>query len=254
MRLFSALILNEDSWFSKAEKSDFSLRPHLDLKRPSSFRQEWTTLYRTSRSILMTRTKFALSTQKIPRWPKVWLNNVTISFRVINRNSLWTLVLIYLVSNSPNRPFFACKRFSLFFALFNRRSLTWLFFLSLSGFSQNFIAPLLTYFLLDQRNVRHRSNHTHTPTATSDFGRIVDEFIELFANIASEIDKNRIKAFGTRNLLYSFQREKESKFSQLHSELYQKQAELEELKIEHQSLKTEENEQEYRLQQLTFQK
>lgn len=90
--------------------------------------------------------------------------------------------------------------------------------------------------------------------ATSNFGKIVDEFIDLFTNIASEIDKNRIKAFGTRNLLYSFQREKETQFRQLYTELHQKQSRLEELKIEHQSLKTEENEQEYQLQKLTFQK
>lgn len=90
--------------------------------------------------------------------------------------------------------------------------------------------------------------------ATSNFGKIIDEFIDLFQNIATEIDRNRIKAFGTRNLLHSFQREKETRFRQLHSELNQKQQQLQELKAEHQNLKAEESDLDYQLQKLTFQK
>lgn len=84
---------------------------------------------------------------------------------------------------------------------------------------------------------------------------MVNEFIDLFTNIASEIDRNRLKAFGTRNLLNSFEREKENRLRQLQTELSQKQIYLERLKIEHQQLKLNiENEQEYQLHKLTFQK
>lgn len=77
IRLFSAVNLE-----SRFRSTESQFENSLARSRPAF--QQWTTLYRTSKSISMMRTKFESSTPRIQWWPRVWLNNVTISFRVIS--------------------------------------------------------------------------------------------------------------------------------------------------------------------------
>jgi len=75
------------------------------------------------------------------------------------------------------------------------------------------------------------------------FKTIADGFIKLIDSLAQEVDKEKIKAIGARNLVKSIAKEREAHQQKLQALLVEKSTELERLRLQHQSLSKTESEQ-----------
>ncbi|XP_069695064.1 intraflagellar transport protein 20 homolog [Periplaneta americana] len=79
----------------------------------------------------------------------------------------------------------------------------------------------------------------------SEFQKIADGFILMVDTLAKEVEKEKMKAIGARNLLKSVAKQREAEEQQLQALIIEKSMELERLRIQYQSLqKTEMDQQE----------
>ncbi|XP_043802678.1 intraflagellar transport protein 20 homolog isoform X2 [Apis laboriosa] len=78
-----------------------------------------------------------------------------------------------------------------------------------------------------------------------------DEFIEIIDQIANEVEKEKMKTIGTRNLLRSIEKERDAQKQQIQAQIVEKSMELERLRIQYDSLKKIEMEQLETIEQLT---
>ncbi|XP_015917279.2 intraflagellar transport protein 20 homolog [Parasteatoda tepidariorum] len=88
----------------------------------------------------------------------------------------------------------------------------------------------------------------------SEFQTVVDGFLQISDNLASEVEKSKLKAIGSRNLLKSITKQREAQQQQLQALIIEKKLQLERLKVQHESLKKEEVEQNELIEQFLMQK
>ncbi|XP_060067900.1 intraflagellar transport protein 20 homolog [Ylistrum balloti] len=86
------------------------------------------------------------------------------------------------------------------------------------------------------------------------FQKIVGTFIEVVDNVAKEVEKEKMKAIGSRNLLKSIAKQRESQQQQLQALTSEKKMQLERLRIQYEALLKEEREQKEFIEQFTLQK
>ncbi|KDR15474.1 intraflagellar transport protein 20 homolog [Zootermopsis nevadensis] len=77
----------------------------------------------------------------------------------------------------------------------------------------------------------------------TDFQKIADGFILMTASLAKEVEKEKLKAIGARNLLKSVAKQREAEQQQLQALITEKSMELERLEIQYHSLQKTEEEQ-----------
>ncbi|XP_059146435.1 intraflagellar transport protein 20 homolog [Physella acuta] len=87
-----------------------------------------------------------------------------------------------------------------------------------------------------------------------DFQKIVGTFIDMVDSVAKEVEKEKMKAIGARNLLKSIAKQRESQQQQLLALITEKKMQLERLRIQHDSLTKEEAGQNEFIEQLVLQK
>ncbi|EEB10194.1 conserved hypothetical protein [Pediculus humanus corporis] len=77
----------------------------------------------------------------------------------------------------------------------------------------------------------------------TDFHKISNEFLTSIQNLSKHVEKERIKALGSSNLLKSMAKQRETQRKQYKSLIIEKSTELERLRVQHQSLLKIESEQ-----------
>ncbi|KAJ9591379.1 hypothetical protein L9F63_002084 [Diploptera punctata] len=70
----------------------------------------------------------------------------------------------------------------------------------------------------------------------TEFQKIADGFIQMADMLAKEVEKEKMKAIGARNLLKSVAKQREAEQQQLQALIIEKTMELERLRIQYQSL------------------
>ena len=88
----------------------------------------------------------------------------------------------------------------------------------------------------------------------SDFQKIVGDFIEKVDGIAKEVEQEKMKAIGARNLLKSTAKQREAEQQQLHALITEKQTQLERFKLQNEVLLKQEAEQNEFIEQFMMQK
>jgi len=86
------------------------------------------------------------------------------------------------------------------------------------------------------------------------FQKIVSGFIQLIDSVSNEVEKEKMKAIGSRNLLKSIAKQREAQQEQLRALILEKKMELERLRTQHESLLKEEHDQSEFIEQLILQK
>merc|ERR1711976_1072303 len=76
-----------------------------------------------------------------------------------------------------------------------------------------------------------------------EFQKIVGSFIELIDGVGKEVEKEKMKAIGSRNLLKSITKQREAQQQQLVALITEKKMQLERLRIQYDALSKEEQEQ-----------
>ncbi|KAK9881769.1 hypothetical protein WA026_017287 [Henosepilachna vigintioctopunctata] len=84
-----------------------------------------------------------------------------------------------------------------------------------------------------------------------EFRRISTKFMSIVEELGKEVENEKIKAIGARNILQSMEKEKESHQQQLQAQITEKSMELERLKIQLNSLQKTEMEQMDLINQIT---
>lgn len=87
-----------------------------------------------------------------------------------------------------------------------------------------------------------------------DFQKIVGSFIEVVDNVSKEVEKEKMKALGSRNLLKSIAKQREAQQQQLQALITERKMQLERLRIQYEALQKEENEQNEFIEQFILQK
>ncbi|OAD52059.1 Intraflagellar transport protein 20 like protein [Eufriesea mexicana] len=77
------------------------------------------------------------------------------------------------------------------------------------------------------------------------------ELVEIIDQLANEVEKEKMKTIGTRNLLRSVAKERNAQKQQIQAQIIEKSMELERLRIQYDSLKKIEMEQVETIEQLT---
>ncbi|CAH0556143.1 unnamed protein product [Brassicogethes aeneus] len=85
----------------------------------------------------------------------------------------------------------------------------------------------------------------------NEFHRISNKFVDMVENLNKLVEKEKITAIGTRNILQSMEKQKETHQQQLQALIAEKSMELERLKIQLSSLLKTEMEQNEIINQLT---
>ncbi|XP_076674820.1 intraflagellar transport 20 [Andrena cerasifolii] len=85
----------------------------------------------------------------------------------------------------------------------------------------------------------------------TEFQANADEFIQIIDRLANEVEKEKMKTIGTRNLLRSVAKERDAQKQQIQAQIVEKSMELERLRIQYDSLKKIEMEQLETIEQLT---
>jgi len=80
-------------------------------------------------------------------------------------------------------------------------------------------------------------------TKISDLQKLVGNFISQTTELAKDVEKEKMKAIGSRNLLKSIAKQRETQKQQLLVLIGEKKTELERLRVEHSSLQKQEQEQ-----------
>ncbi|KAL5265206.1 hypothetical protein ACHWQZ_G006085 [Mnemiopsis leidyi] len=118
----------------------------------------------------------------------------------------------------------------------------------------------------DLNKIRVLDNETSTKTAQlkeeckdfidkiDDFQTIVGGFIDLMDNLSTEVEREKLKAIGARNLLKSMAKQRESQQQQLVGLIHEKKTQLERYRIQLQSLEKTEAEQRDFIDQFILQK
>ncbi|XP_062550911.1 intraflagellar transport protein 20 homolog [Armigeres subalbatus] len=75
------------------------------------------------------------------------------------------------------------------------------------------------------------------------FRHIIEQFVSIVENFATEVDEEKMRAIGIQNLLKTFSKQRESEQQQIQGEIIEKMVELDKLKIEYQYLQRIESEQ-----------
>lgn len=88
----------------------------------------------------------------------------------------------------------------------------------------------------------------------AEFQTIVDSFIQIIDGLSNEVEKEKLKAIGSRNLLKSITKRREAQQQQLQALIIEKKLQLERLKIQYEALKKEESEQKELIEQFLLQK
>ncbi|XP_067144734.1 intraflagellar transport protein 20 homolog [Centruroides vittatus] len=88
----------------------------------------------------------------------------------------------------------------------------------------------------------------------AEFQTIVDSFIQIIDNLSNEVEKEKLKAIGSRNLLKSITKRREAQQQQLQALIIEKKLQLERLKIQYEALKKDEIEQKELIEQFLLQK
>ncbi|XP_076289736.1 intraflagellar transport 20 [Lasioglossum baleicum] len=78
-----------------------------------------------------------------------------------------------------------------------------------------------------------------------------DEFIQIIEQLANEVEKEKMRTIGTRNVLRSMAKERNSQKQQIQAQIVEKSMELERLRIQYDSLKKIEMEQLETIEQLS---
>ncbi|KAH9502435.1 Intraflagellar transport protein 20 [Bulinus truncatus] len=86
----------------------------------------------------------------------------------------------------------------------------------------------------------------------AEFQKIVGTFIDVVDNVAKEVEKEKIKALGARNLLKSISKQREAQQQQLQALITEKKMQLERLRIQQDALLKEEASQNEFIDQLIF--
>ncbi|KAK3587278.1 hypothetical protein CHS0354_034424 [Potamilus streckersoni] len=86
------------------------------------------------------------------------------------------------------------------------------------------------------------------------FQKIVGQFIEVVDNVAKEVEKEKMKAIGSRNMLKSIAKQREAQQQQLQALITEKKMQLERLRIQYEALQKEESEQNEFIEQFILQK
>lgn len=87
-----------------------------------------------------------------------------------------------------------------------------------------------------------------------DFQKIADSFIVIFDTVSKEVEKEKIKAIGARNLLKSYAKQREAQQEQLRALIVEKKTELDRLNIQYTSLAKMEAEQQDFMEQFILHK
>ncbi|KAK3782952.1 hypothetical protein RRG08_065863 [Elysia crispata] len=87
-----------------------------------------------------------------------------------------------------------------------------------------------------------------------DFQKIVGTFIEMVDTVAKEVEKEKMKAIGARNMLKSIAKQREAEQQQLQALITEKRMQMERLRIQHDALLKEEASQNEFIEQLVLQK
>ncbi|GFN80617.1 intraflagellar transport protein 20 homolog [Plakobranchus ocellatus] len=87
-----------------------------------------------------------------------------------------------------------------------------------------------------------------------DFQKIVGTFIEMVDSVAKEVEKEKMKAIGARNMLKSIAKQREAEQQQLQALITEKRMQMERLRIQHDALLKEEASQNEFIEQLVLQK
>ncbi|KAF6031477.1 IFT20 [Bugula neritina] len=88
----------------------------------------------------------------------------------------------------------------------------------------------------------------------SSFQKIVGSFITTVDSVAAEVEKEKIKAIGSRNLLKSMSKQREAQQQQLQALIAEKKMQIERLRLQHESLLKEESEQNEFIEQFILHK
>ncbi|KAK2163382.1 hypothetical protein NP493_1465g00044 [Ridgeia piscesae] len=88
----------------------------------------------------------------------------------------------------------------------------------------------------------------------SDFKKIVGTFIDVVDGVAQEVEKEKMKAIGSRNLLKAISKQREAQQQQLMALIAEKKMQLERLRIQHDALLKEEQGQTEFIEQFILQK
>lgn len=87
-----------------------------------------------------------------------------------------------------------------------------------------------------------------------EFQKIVGTFIEVVDNVSKEVEKEKMKAIGSRNLLKSIAKQREAQQQQLQALITERKMQLERLRIQYEALQKEESEQNEFIEQFILQK
>ncbi|XP_066600480.1 intraflagellar transport protein 20 homolog [Prorops nasuta] len=85
----------------------------------------------------------------------------------------------------------------------------------------------------------------------TDFQKFSDEFINIIDNLANEVEREKMRTIGARNLLRSVSKQRDAHKQQIKALLVEKTVELERLRIEFDSLKKIEQDQLETIEHLT---
>lgn len=88
----------------------------------------------------------------------------------------------------------------------------------------------------------------------SDFQNIVGNFIEMVDTLAKEVEKEKMKAIGSRNVLKSVAKQRETQQQQLRALIAEKQTQLERFRLQYDILLKQEAEQNDFIEQFMMQK
>ena len=88
----------------------------------------------------------------------------------------------------------------------------------------------------------------------SDFQNIVGSFIEMVDTLAKEVEKEKMKAIGSRNVLKSVAKQRETQQQQLRALIAEKQTQLERFHLQYDILLKQEAEQNDFIEQFMMQK
>jgi intraflagellar transport protein 20 len=87
-----------------------------------------------------------------------------------------------------------------------------------------------------------------------DFQKIADSFIVIFDAVSKEVELEKMKAIGARNLLKSYAKQRESQQEQLRALIVEKKSELDRLNTQYSALAKMESEQQEFIEQFILQK
>ena len=88
----------------------------------------------------------------------------------------------------------------------------------------------------------------------SDFQNIVGSFIEMVDTLAKKVEKEKMKAIGSRNVLKSVAKQRETQQQQLRALIAEKQTQLERFRLQYDILLKQEAEQNDFIEQFMMQK